>query len=475
MQPEDINQLEQYLALHPELAKRVELAPPSVKCGASWLPIDSVRFSADGLRFRLKNGKTAVFHAAGRASGRRDSRMAFFQTLLRHHFPRWSVVKILAQTNRNQHHTGAFLRVVLRKGASTRAVVIAYDDEPADLYNRILSSAVLWWDQLRRESNCSLISLLLPTGWSERLLLFLPKLAVPFECYKYDPAHSTQLRQIYPRPISTSEIHAPYVVFEYDGHIPELLAETRERHPGLDLAYRQSRWELSYLGLRVMWLDRDRGEVYFDLERPTLYGRGNEETFDRFVEDVIALRAFPPRDPGHFFYRFAPEKWLESLVIQNHRLISPQLSGTIYCQVPTCLDGERKILDLLSVTEDNRLAVIELKTDKDLDLVFQGLDYWERVDYHAKRGDFSAAGYFPGVRISDAPPLLYLVAPLFEYHRVLPLLCRYMRAETPFECVGVNSDWRRKLRILRRFSLQRGEMEQASRPGNDKRCSLRVL
>ncbi len=416
-----------------------------------------MRFSADGLRVRLKNGRTAVFHPHGRASGRRNSRLAFFEALLRHHFAHWRIVKILSQTNRNRHQTGAFLRVVLGKGTRQRAVMIAYDEEPADLYNRILSSAVLWWDELRRNPNCSGISLLLPTGWSERLLLFLPKLTVPFECFKYDPAHATQLRQIYPRPVSSSEIHSPYVVFEYDGAIPELLAETLQRYPRLDLAYRQSGWELSYLGLRVMWLDRDRGEVYFDLERPTIYSQGREQSFDHLVEEVIALRAFPPRDPGHFYYRFAPEKWLESLVLRNHRLISRELGGTIYCQVPTCLDGERKILDLLSVTEDHRLAVIELKTDKDLDLVFQGLDYWERVDYHAKRGDFTAAGYFPGVRISDEPPLLYLVAPLFEYHRVLPLLYRYLRTGVPFECVGVNSDWRRKLRILRRFTLGRGK------------------
>jgi len=455
MQPDEIRQVQEYLALHPELAKHVRLVPPAVNCQAAWLPFDSVRLSAEGLRIRLTTGKTVVFHPEGRASGRRHARLGFFRELLRRHFPRWSILKMITQTNRNEHHTGAFLRVMLGNGLRVRALIIAYDDEPADLYNRILSSAVLWWDRLRRGSGCSDISLLLPEAWSERLLLFLPKIAVPFQCFKYDPARRGALRQIYPRPVTTSEIHSPYVVFEYDGNVPEPLAEALERHPHLDLAYRQSRWELSYLGLRILWFERERGEPYFNLEAPTIYRPEQRDALDRLVEDVKALRSFPPPKPGHFYYRFAPEKWLESLVIRNHALISPQLTETIYCQVPTCLDGERKILDLLSVTDDHRLAVIELKTDKDLDLVFQGLDYWERVDYHARRGDFSEAGYFPGTRISDAAPVLYLVAPLFEYHRILPLLCRYLRTDIRFECIGINSDWRRELRVLRRFVLGR--------------------
>jgi len=42
--------------------------------------------------------------------------------------------------------------------------------------------------------------------------------------------------------------------------------------------------------------------------------------------------------------------------------------------VPSYLDGQRKVLDLLTVTKSGRLAVLELKTERNLDLIFQGLD-----------------------------------------------------------------------------------------------------
>ena len=44
--------------------------------------------------------------------------------------------------------------------------------------------------------------------------------------------------------------------------------------------------------------------------------------------------------------------------------------------------ADRGMLDLLGVTDDGRLAVIELKADEDLHLALQGLDYWVRVRWH---------------------------------------------------------------------------------------------
>ena len=81
------------------------------------------------------------------------------------------------------------------------------------------------------------------------------------------------------------------------------------------------------------------------------------------------------------------------------------------------------MLDLLGVTEDGRLAVIELKADEDLHLALQGLDYWVRVRWHHLQnpdnatglGEFQRHGYFGGLRLSAEPPRLYLVAPALEF------------------------------------------------------------
>ena len=54
----------------------------------------------------------------------------------------------------------------------------------------------------------------------------------------------------------------------------------------------------------------------------------------------------------------------------------------VYTQVPAFAASDRGMLDLLSVDQDGRLAVIELKADEDLHLALQGLDYWMRVRWH---------------------------------------------------------------------------------------------
>ena len=334
--------------------------------------------------------------------------------------------------------------------------------------NRLLSAAVLWWDRLRcgrrrgfdtrQKTTHSTAApgrmlLLLPETWSERLLLMLPKFRIRFVCYKYQPRNPRSLRQIYPRPVSSSEIRAPYVMFDFAGEVPGPLAEIRNSHPELDLTYRQNRWELGYLGLRVFWYEAERGEYLFDLERPTIWTAERNDLLEQHLEKVVRMRKFPPAAAGSFYYTADHEQWLESLIRRDHRIVNPDFVDAIYSQVPTCLDGERKILDLLTATRAGRLAVIELKVEKDLNLIFQGIDYWERVQHHLVQGDFQRTGYFEGLALSGESPLLYLVSPLFEYHRVLPVLRRYLKAEVSLTCIGINTNWREGIKVLRRFEF----------------------
>ena len=68
------------------------------------------------------------------------------------------------------------------------------------------------------------------------------------------------------------------------------------------------------------------------------------------LERVLQLRSFPSPDADRLEYRFGEEKWLANVVLQELRRLAPDLSGPVYAQVPTYVEGERKILDLLTVT-----------------------------------------------------------------------------------------------------------------------------
>lgn len=443
MEKERRRQLEDYLGRYPDLRRKV----------GDWQICD-FRLFASGIILELTDGRRVRLYPQEKTQGRRDRLLPFFRKLLRAGFPGWRIGALLSGTDRLRHQTAALLRVVLVKAWRRLAVLIVYPDEPANLTNRILSASVLWWKRLGKQAPCQRLAILLPEGWSERIVLIAPRLRIPAAVYKYDPADPRSIRKIYPRPVGSSEVRSPYVMFRYDGAPPALLAEIRAEHSDLDLVYRQNRWELCYLGLRLLWYEAEKKEFFFDLRAPTIWRPSNHAQMLSHIEEVRRARRFPPAAPASFFYREAPELWLESLLLRDHRALNADFDDVVYSQVPTCLDGERKILDLLTATTAGRLAVIELKIQKDLDLVFQGLDYWDRVQHHLRNRDFQASGYFEGVELSDAaPPLLYLVSPLFEYHRELPLLRRYARMDVDPVCVGINSDWRGGIKILRRYVL----------------------
>ena len=100
------------------------------------------------------------------------------------------------------------------------------------------------------------------------------------------------------------------------------------------------------------------------------------------VEKGVRPESLGPaaRDP---LYRLQPERWLESVLRRDVAAIDERLDAAhVYTQVPAFAASDRGMLDLLSVDEDGRLAVIELKADDDLHLALQGLDYWVRVRWH---------------------------------------------------------------------------------------------
>jgi hypothetical protein len=108
------------------------------------------------------------------------------------------------------------------------------------------------------------------------------------------------------------------------------------------------------------------------------------------------------------------------------------------------------VLDVLGVTREGRLAVVELKASEDLHLVLQGADYWLRVKWHLERGDFERHGYFRGVELQTKPPLLFLVAPGLRFHPATDVLKKYVTPEIELVRVGLNENWREGLQVVLR-------------------------
>jgi hypothetical protein len=226
----------------------------------------------------------------------------------------------------------------------------------------------------------------------------------------------------------------------------------------------------------------------------------------------VAARASvvnPAQDP---LYRAAPERWLESVLRHDlaplTRSLAPAPRGTprslghfandpdpdnrgnridaaepprhgielssyasrvlphldpkhVYTQVPAIAGAsDRGMLDLLGVTADGRLAVLELKAQDDLHFALQGLDYWIRVRHHHREtadpntglGEFQRHGYFRGVELSPLPPRLYLVAPALHIHPATETVLRYLSPAVEWNLLALDERWRQQIRVVWRKS-----------------------
>jgi hypothetical protein len=212
-------------------------------------------------------------------------------------------------------------------------------------------------------------------------------------------------------------------------------------------------------------------------------------------------------------YRAVPERWLESVLRQDlaplTRSLAPKLDGAssrstvtfesdidpnldpdtlgnradpaprqeqqdpesrviprldprhVYAQVPAIAGAsDRGMLDLLGVTADGRLAIIELKAADDLHFALQGLDYWIRVRHHHLQtadaatglGEFQRHGYFRGVELSPLPPRLYLVAPALHIHSATETILRYLSPRVEWHLLALDERWRQQVRVIWRKS-----------------------
>lgn len=105
---------------------------------------------------------------------------------------------------------------------------------------------------------------------------------------------------------------------------------------------------------------------------------------------------------------------------------------------------------MLTITRAGRLAILELKASEHIHLPVQAADYWLRVRRHLELGHFRSYGYFPGVEIQNAPPLVYLVAPALRFHPVTGNLLRHFSPEIEVVRVGLTESWRRGIRVVAR-------------------------
>src|SRR5882724_2190163 len=217
---------------------------------------------------------------------------------------------------------------------------------------------------------------------------------------------------------------------------------------------------LRYYGLPFARVRRvmNRDRIWFGIEgsRRRLLDDYHEPEWAKLFRDLESHRHRDCPDKHHWFYRAAGEAWLESILRRDISRLDPGLIvAPLHAQFRTSHGGAigrgggARPIDLLALRYDGRLAVIELKVSEDREHVFQGVDYWRRVEAHRRRGHISTARLFAERRIKNEPALIYLVAPTLRFHPSFATLAKTIAPDVEIYRSDINEDWRAGVRVVR--------------------------
>jgi len=411
-------------------------------------------------RFGRGPGTLALVRPGAPGRERRWTREKFrrrFEQMLAEQFPDERPESLTSAPDLEHSLSGSYVRGWQVRGQQAWAVLGAAPGESATTFDGILTFGLLWLHWAREHAARRVVQglrLFLSEGSSRITAHRFQALAdwVRAELYEFS-ADTWQVQQVDPndrgnlatwltprREVEQTLAAALESVEKIRGLAPEAISVVVP--PGTkDVALR-------FRGLEfARWRG---GKVFFGVsdQRRELTVR-NWGTLRKLVERLAARRHPMAADRNDPLYRAQPERWLEHVVQANPARLDAQLDpGALYAQVPAFSAGDRGVIDLLGVTRQGRLAVVELKASEDLHLALQAVDYWLRVRWHHQQDEFPRYGYFTGRELQKQPPLLYLVAPGLRFHPATDVILRHLSPEVEIVRLGLNENWRQNLEVV---------------------------
>ena len=413
-------------------------------------------------RQRLRRGRAEVleFRVAGRERPpgriRRETFAERCLQILQNQFADETVESLTTVARLEHSLSGCYARGIARCGSASWAVVCASAEESAATLDASLTAGLLWLAQARRRAAGPPVAglrLFLPPGAAIQVAARRAKALdanVRIELFELDERRGTARRfvgadgncatHLVPRRETEDILAAAAPAI---GPIVALAPQAIHASAGADARS----VVLRFRGLEFARWDA-LGVVFgLGLRRVTLTA-ASWKSLVELVRELDVHRHPKAQQTAHPIYRAQPERWLETLVEEDPTRVDPRLDPKIiYRQVPAVTAGDRGVLDVLGVTRDGRLAILELKAAEDLQLVLQAADYWLSVCGHLERDDFRRYGYFEGIKLSAQPPRVFLVAPALRFHPATETLLRFLRPEIEVTRVGVQENWRSGLRV----------------------------
>lgn len=409
------------------------------------------------------------------ASAKKTARAAYVRVLeraLRKRFPDLTLGQLQTSVDLERSFGPIYARGLLKRGQSAFAVLGVNSQELQASIDAALTFGILWLDACRQANAGKLVveglKLFVPRGSSaivRERMAHLDRAAAKWELYELDErSDEVNPVEVLDRGNVATRLVRCLDDLDVEERFREPIEFMRSLMPEADVGV-VSPAELSFrchgLEFARARMSARPGRLHGDPE--IVFGVGPEERvlddsnlpdFQKLICSIGEARhANGPRD--NRWWRLHPERWLESLVVKNVAALDSQLDPTWhYSQVPAFFASDRGMIDVLTLTRDGRLAVLELKADEDIHLPLQGVDYWARVAWHHQRGEFQKFGYFAGRELSPSPPILMMVAPALHVHPATDTLLRYIAPDIEWTVLGIDERWRKELRVVFRKHSQ---------------------
>jgi hypothetical protein len=396
------------------------------------------------------------------------ARQARCEKLARIVSPALSEAKIESATlspGMRRDQPGRYGRIVLRLPHERIAVTATVANSDARNVDSLFSSALLWFNRLQLRPKRPVIEKLLIVvehnvleAARQRHVLLRDSVRQPIDLFEIDEAWQ-QLEPV--RPIERKNLWRKrltrFPAIAEDGMTERVKQIVGMAAHAIDVVTARHGQTLRYHGLPFARVRRvmDRDRIWFGIEgsRRRLLDEYHEQDWAKLLDDLEVYRHEKCRDRRQWLYRAAGEAWLESILRRDISRLDPGLIvAPLHAQFRTSHGGPAgaRPIDLLALRHDGRLAVIELKVNEDREHVFQGVDYWRRVEAHRRRGHISTAKLFGERAISDESPLVYLVAPALRFHPSFATLARTIAPDIEIYRFDINEDWRAGVRVVRR-------------------------
>jgi hypothetical protein len=394
----------------------------------------------------------------------REKFRARFRRLLEEQFPDGCVEALMAAPDLQHSFSGLYTRGLLSEGPRQWAILGVSPAEDPTTADGVLTYGLLWLDWVRRRAEPRAVAglrLFVPEGRGRMLRHRLEGLAssVVAQIYEFSEVNWRARKTEVSDTGNLESWLTPYreveaTLAEARDAIESVCAQLRSAAALIDASVPPGTREvaLRFRGLEfARWKE---GRMFFGVGDDSCESSPSRRPqLERLIRRLDLYRSGQSPDANHRFYRAAPERWLETVILGEPLKLDAHLDPRhIYSQVPAFSGADRGVIDLVGVTRDGRLAVIELKASEDIHLPLQAVDYWLRVRQHQREGDFSRYGYFAGITFDEKPPLLWLVSPGLRFHPATDTLLRYLSPEIQITRIGLNETWRRGLQVTFRMS-----------------------